>query len=257
MFNINNKYLISLGAGLFVFATIVFLAPNNVKADICRTWRENDYTFSSCDNTRKNTNYNNNDNGNNYNNTNPIPFINSINLNSTNTTITVLGNNFVQGSVVKLNNYPKTTTFIDSGTLQAQINYSGLNNKEEYFITVFNPAPGGGYSNAVSFTVNNYVAPVTNNNTTKNTTISKTKNVTNTTAVNKNTIENDSKETNANADDQNVKDLAAGAIFGSNAFMPSSLLQWIFFTILILLAVILWRKLYVSDEDKHTPLKHA
>ena len=94
------------------------------------------------------------------------------------------------------------------------------------------------------------------NNTVKNTTDYKTKNITTNTTTNKNSTGDSSIDTNSNTD-QNVKELVAGAIFGSNAFMPSSLLQWIFFAILILLAVILWRKLYVSDEDKHTPLKHA
>ena len=54
-----------------------------------------------------------------------------------------------------------------------------------------------------------------------------------------------------------VGQLVGGALFGYNSFMPSSLIQWIFFFILILLGVILWRRLYVSEEKKNLPLKHA
>lgn len=253
MFNINNKNLISVSAGLlFVFATVIFLTPNSTYARSCPNLNNNVGAYYC---------YTGDDDYNNYNNNvNPIPSIYSINPTSntvnTSTTITVTGNNFVQGSTVRLNNSAKPTTFINSKTLQAQLSYYDLSSKGEYFITVFNPAPGGGYSNVTSFIVNSYIAPVTNNNTVRNTTTSKTKNVTTNTTTNKNSTENNSTDTNSNTN-QNVKDLAAGAIFGSNAFMPSSLLQWIFFAILILLAVILWRKLYVSDEDKHTPLKHA
>ena len=39
------------------------------------------------------------------------------------------------------------------------------------------------------------------------------------------------------------KSLTAGAIFGSDSFMPSNIIQWIFFAILILLMVILARKI--------------
>ena len=51
--------------------------------------------------------------------------------------------------------------------------------------------------------------------------------------------------------------LAANAVFGSNSFMPSGLVQWIFFAILILLIVILVRKIYGGSEKYHaTPMKH-
>ncbi len=51
--------------------------------------------------------------------------------------------------------------------------------------------------------------------------------------------------------------LAAGVIFGSNSFMPSSLIQWIFFAILVLLVVMLVRKVFKAEENYHsTPMKH-
>lgn len=52
-------------------------------------------------------------------------------------------------------------------------------------------------------------------------------------------------------------DLAANAIFGSNSFIPSGLIQWIIFAILVLLATILVRKIYGGNEKYNsTPLKH-
>ena len=51
--------------------------------------------------------------------------------------------------------------------------------------------------------------------------------------------------------------LAAGAIFGLNNFMPSNLIEWILFAILVLLVVTLVRKLYGGNEKYDaTPMKH-
>lgn len=57
---------------------------------------------------------------------------------------------------------------------------------------------------------------------------------------------------------ENASDLAATAIFGSNSFMPSGLVQWILFAILILLVVILVRRITGGEDRYHKePLKHA
>ncbi|OGI65386.1 hypothetical protein A2647_02640 [Candidatus Nomurabacteria bacterium RIFCSPHIGHO2_01_FULL_40_24b] len=58
---------------------------------------------------------------------------------------------------------------------------------------------------------------------------------------------------------EDVSDLAANAVFGSdNGFMPSGLIQWIFFAILILIVVILVRRVTGGEERYHKePLKHA
>ena len=55
----------------------------------------------------------------------------------------------------------------------------------------------------------------------------------------------------------NSSNLAANAVFGENSFMPSSLIEWIIFAILVLLIVILVRKVFDLDKNYHsTPLKH-
>lgn len=52
--------------------------------------------------------------------------------------------------------------------------------------------------------------------------------------------------------------LSANAISARSGFLPSGLLQWIFFAILILLIVILVRKILGADKKyEQTPLKHA
>ena len=265
MLNINNKNLIYFIFGLFAGISLFILMPQNTNAEICTLTNPEEYK-GYCNDMNNNSNYGN---GNGYNNNyynngnynysnriNPTPFISSVNPSSVNINsskiITIKGNNFVQGSIVKLDNFTIPTTFIDSGTLQSTLR---LDNLGEHFVTVFNPAPGGGYSNEISIMAKNVSSTGTINNTSSknNSTYNKTKSTTSTLNTENNTANN---ERNSNTE-QDIKGLAAGAIFGYNAFMPSSLLQWIFFAILILLAVILWRKLYVSDEEKHKPLKHA
>jgi hypothetical protein len=52
--------------------------------------------------------------------------------------------------------------------------------------------------------------------------------------------------------------LAANALFGSNGFLPSGLIQWILFAIFILLIVILARIIFGAKRKYgSTPLKHS
>lgn len=259
MSNKNNQNLISSILGLsFIFAlSLLASLPTKASAILYYDdWMDGTYSGynSSSYNIDDDYNYYNYNNGNNWNNNgnnnnvNPIPSVFSVSPNSikilSNTTITVSGNDFVRGSTIRLNDSNIPTTFVNSQTLKGQIN---VNSKGNYFISVFSPAPGGGFSNAISLSAISNVVSSTNTNTTASTTSVTNKTKTST----KNNINNEA------TDESGVKDLAAGAIFGYNGFLPSSIFQWIFFAILILLAIILWRKLYVSDEEKHAPLKHA
>ncbi len=69
-------------------------------------------------------------------------------------TLTVNGTNFVGSSIVKWNGVSKTTTYISPTQLTAAIPSSDLLGAGSYSVTVTNPAPGGGTSNAQTFTVN-------------------------------------------------------------------------------------------------------
>ncbi len=180
---------------------------------------------------------------------NPKPSISSINPKSSNVgdstrTITVFGDGFIPSSIVRVNNSNRPTTFIDSSHLLVKITDNDTYAYEtngEFYITVFNRAPGGGYSNAVVFTVNKVIAPVantSNGNTSPKTT--QTENKTN----------NDAKS--------NYSNLASNAIFGSNSFLPSGLIQWVIFAIIILLIIIFARKVFGAEKNYHeAPMKHA
>ncbi len=69
-------------------------------------------------------------------------------------TLTVDGTNFVSGaSVVRIDGADRTTTFVSSTQLTATIPASDLTTAGGKSIIVFNPAPGGGISNAQILTV--------------------------------------------------------------------------------------------------------
>jgi hypothetical protein len=91
---------------------------------------------------------------------NPVPTLGSISpptktLNDPAFVLTVNGTNFISGSVVRISGNNRTTTFINSTQLSAQITAADLQTAGTFPITVFNPTPGGGLSNAINLTVNN------------------------------------------------------------------------------------------------------
>ncbi|ABQ89655.1 beta strand repeat-containing protein [Roseiflexus sp. RS-1] len=90
--------------------------------------------------------------------TNPSPTISSISpatavAGSGGFTLTITGTNFVNGAVVRWNGSPRPTTFVSSTQLTAAIPASDIATAGTANVTVFNPAPGGGESGAVTFTI--------------------------------------------------------------------------------------------------------
>lgn len=69
--------------------------------------------------------------------------------------LTVNGSNFVSGSSVRVNGAARTTTFVSPTQLTASIPASDIAVGGYLSVTVFNPAPGGGSSPALTLTVNN------------------------------------------------------------------------------------------------------
>jgi hypothetical protein len=63
-------------------------------------------------------------------------------------TLSVFGANFVPGAVVNWNYQPRVTLYISAHELQAQILATDIVQKTAAYITVANPAPGGGNSSA-------------------------------------------------------------------------------------------------------------
>ncbi|MEX2028856.1 MAG: IPT/TIG domain-containing protein [Candidatus Paceibacterota bacterium] len=182
---------------------------------------------------------------------NPRPSISSINPNSANLgegakTVTILGSGFVSNSVARVDGTDRPTTFIDYSHLLVHLNANDMVGANGRYITVSNPTPGGGSSNAEFFTINDYVAPgasATNGN------------------QNGGATYNNGNSYGAEGQvqrEETVSNLASNVVFGTTSFMPSGIVQWIFFAILILLIVILVRKIFKGEEKyQATPLKHA
>ena len=197
---------------------------------------------------------------------NPVPSIDSINPKSSNLgvgtkTITITGSGFVPSSVARINASNRPTTFIDSSHLLVQITGNdtyAYRTNGGFYVTVFNGVPSGGFSNAVFFIVNSNTA--TTNTNTGNNYNSATTNFTDTNS-NTNTNPNPNgtfTDTPNSANNPNSGSaLASNAIYGSNSFLPSGLIQWILFAIFILLLVILVRRIFGAKEKyQSTPLKH-
>jgi IPT/TIG domain len=96
---------------------------------------------------------------------NPAPNITSISPTSKTAgdpgfTLTVNGTNFTSGSKVNWKGSEKTTIYMNAGQLTAVIDATDIATAGTAAVTVFNPAPGGGTSNSVDFTINNPVPVV-------------------------------------------------------------------------------------------------
>ena len=96
---------------------------------------------------------------------NPVPVLSSLNPNSIKAgspdfTLNLIGNSFVTGSSIRFNNIPVLATFVDSTHLEASIPANVIAAQGTYPVVVVNPAPGGGVSGPITFSV----APASNVN---------------------------------------------------------------------------------------------
>jgi parallel beta-helix repeat protein len=90
--------------------------------------------------------------------TNPVPALTSVSPDTAlagtpGLTLTLNGSQFVRTSEVRWNGARRTTTYVSSTRLTAALTATDLAQAGTGQITVFNPAPGGGTSNALTFTV--------------------------------------------------------------------------------------------------------
>jgi uncharacterized protein (TIGR03437 family) len=91
---------------------------------------------------------------------NPAPSLNALSRNFANKgeapfTLTLTGANFVASSVVRWNERDLETRLVDPAHLEAKITAQELGQAGDYRITVFNPAPDGGLTAPLFFTVAN------------------------------------------------------------------------------------------------------
>ncbi len=89
---------------------------------------------------------------------NPTPILNSLTPStalpgSPAFTLTLTGSNFISGATVQWNGSNRSTTFLSGTQLTAAIAASDIATAGTAQVTVFNPAPGGGFSNALSFSI--------------------------------------------------------------------------------------------------------
>jgi hypothetical protein len=208
-------------------------------------------------------------------NNNEWEIIHSINPSSSNRgagseTVTITGEGFSPTSVAKVNGSNRSTTFIDSSHLLVQLNSSDTyNNNGGFYITVSDGDNStGSYSNAAFFTVNsnNSTSAYTNNSNTNNNNSSYNSSSNSTSTNNNNTGTNTNNTSSSSTNNSNqtgsttdnsASDLASNAIFGSNSFLPSGIIQWILFAILILLVIILVRRIFGAREAyEELPMKY-
>jgi hypothetical protein len=91
--------------------------------------------------------------------TNPVPFIDqplvptAASPGVAGFTLAISGANFVSGSVVNWNGVPLPTTFVNKAQVTAAVAASDVSSAGTVFVTIVNPAPGGGISNVAFFQV--------------------------------------------------------------------------------------------------------
>jgi hypothetical protein len=100
---------------------------------------------------------------------NPVPAITGIKPSSAvaggpDFILTVNGSNFVAGSTVQWNGSDRTTTFSSATKLTASITASDIQTGGTANVTVNNPSPGGGLSNAKQFTISSPLTIITKAN---------------------------------------------------------------------------------------------
>src|SRR5205085_482612 len=91
---------------------------------------------------------------------NPVPTLTNVTPNpvlvgAPGVTLTVTGTNFVANSVARWNGADRPTLFVSATQLTVQLPASDLVGTGTASLTVFNPAPGGGLSNALTININN------------------------------------------------------------------------------------------------------
>src|SRR5262249_6444037 len=88
---------------------------------------------------------------------NPIPFLNqslvpaAIQPGASDFTLNLTGTGFVPGTTVNFNGIQLSTTVLNSTHLTSAVSATNVNHASTAIVTVKNPAPGGGLSNAVYF----------------------------------------------------------------------------------------------------------
>lgn len=264
MKNYKNYNQISIGLmvlGMAVFGIILFSTPNKANAYTTKgyyTITDSDYTTTTSQNNYQ-TGYNENAN----------PILTRISpstvVRNTSKELHLYGDAFNPNSIVKINGVNKPTSFIDQNHLIAHLSSADTANLGHQVITVWNSKTGV-QSNARLLKIVNPTTATKTTTTVKKANLVRATN-TNTTTIGKDQIVIiadrgtelyylDESVNDGESYDVNDRTLTANSFFSTGGFMPTTFLQWIVLFILVLLCVYLWRKIYVTDAERNTPLKH-
>jgi hypothetical protein len=205
-----------------------------------------------------------------FNSVKPAPVIYSmtpeaVNAGTPSTTVVIKGANLLPCSQAQFNGEDRPTTFVNPTRILMEVFASDLANPGQFLVTVVNPGPGGGYSNALTMTVlGQVVAPVAvgsvqGANTTRVATVKPTvRKTVNTTASTKPATvaktTNSGTVSGVTTSNNNTVDLSASAANSGSGFMPDTLIEWLILVVLIFFGIKLFRKM---TEGPEKPLKHA
>lgn len=263
-----NYNQISIGLivlAVAVFGIILLSAPTSANAYYTKGY----YTITDSDYTTTTTTTNNNSQTG-YN-ENATPILTRISPSSvtrySTRSMDVYGDYFTPNSIVKVNGANKPTNFVDQNHLIAYLSSNDTANLGDQVVTVVNSKTGAGSNARLLKVVNatNTVAKKTTGTVKKATLVRAN---TNTTTVGPDQVviiadrgtEIYYLDQSVNSDSNNNvtedRTLSANTFFSTGGFMPTTFLQWIVLFILVLLCVYLWRKIYVTDAERNTPLKH-
>ncbi len=97
---------------------------------------------------------------------NPVPTLTAISPTLTGAggaafTMTLTGTNFISGSTAQWKGSARVTTFVSATSLTAAITAADIASSGTAAITVVNPTPGGGTSNALTFTITDFSVSAT------------------------------------------------------------------------------------------------
>ncbi|MFM7088908.1 MAG: hypothetical protein ACKOW9_05275 [Candidatus Paceibacterota bacterium] len=193
---------------------------------------------------------------------NPAPVIYSmtpdtVSAGSDAMTVVVKGANLMPCSIAKWNGEDRPTTYVNPTRVLVEVRASDVLNPGQYLVTVVNPGPGGGFSNALVMTVKStqVVATATTGSVQGASTTNKSTKVS--TASTKPAIVAKASTTSGavagSTISNNTLDMSASAINANNSFMPDTLIEWLILVVLIFIGIKLFRKM---GEENNAP-KHA
>ena len=245
-----NKNLIFLGVGILAILLVILLSTT--KAASAQVYSDGYAHLSEY--------------------TNPNPAVTGLFPASNNSgNITIKGFGFIPTSIVRVNGMDHPSKFIDSKNLIINLSMNQISGTDPVYISVFNEGPGGGYSNASSIKVDKVYTNYNPNTNTSNTNNYSNQNGYNNTGSNGTSYNtnnygnyqggNGQNGSNGSNDTNGASSLASNALFGSNSsglsIVPSGLIGWVMFAIVILLMIIVVRRIFGFTDNYHAaPLKH-